>query len=155
MKQFALTASLLFFLGSPARGAVSESPERTDAALSAAIVGCWVGKEGPANGTTVLGITCYSQDGKAEMTAEIKGEKIQLLVEVKGTWRISKRKLVMTVTESTLPELFPAGETSAHDIISISAARMVLDAKDGRQLTRDRVEGFSLKKPPTPAPPRR
>jgi hypothetical protein len=89
------------------------------------------------------------------MTAEITGEKIQLLVEVKGTWKISKRKLIMTVTESSLPELFPTGDTSAHDIISISAARMVLDAKDGRELIRDRVEGFSLKKPPTPEPPRR
>ncbi|MGH7768582.1 MAG: hypothetical protein ACREQP_14110 [Candidatus Binatia bacterium] len=130
----------------------SGSPATADASLSAAILGCWVGKEGPVNGITIHGVTCYERGGKTEMKAELSGDGIRLPINIKGTWRITERKLIMIVTETSTPQILPKGHTSTDAIVSISTDRMVLIAEDGTKLTHER---FKVEQRPNhpPEPP--
>jgi hypothetical protein len=124
------------------------SPETTDASLSAAILGCWAGKEGPVNGIMIHGVTCYERGGKTEMAAALIGDGIRLPINIKGTWTITERKLIMIVTETSAPQILPKGHTSIDDIVSISPDRMVLIAEDGTELTHERVKVEQRPEPP-------
>jgi hypothetical protein len=129
----------LLLLISCAWAPVSQSPQLADASLFAAIIGCWTDQRA-AQGVTVRGLTCYHPDGKAEMTAEAKGGGVQLAVKASGTWRIANKKLISTVTESSLPQMMAPGTTTTDDIISISADRMVIITEDGTKYISVKVE---------------
>ncbi|HEY2989312.1 MAG TPA: hypothetical protein VGL11_16390 [Candidatus Binatia bacterium] len=74
------------------------------------------------------------------MNAEARSGNRQIRINVKGTWKISNKKLIMTVTESSPPGTTPPGTTTTDDVISISADRMVILTQGGAKYISVKVE---------------
>lgn len=137
---------LLFLLIPETQAAISESPYNSDASFSATIIGCWAANYSEEK-LSMSGVTCYYQDGNAEMIAELKTGENKISISTKGTWKIANRRLVMTVTENNQPHILPIGTITTDFIMSISTDKMILISDDGVELIRDRVKELKIPAP--------
>jgi hypothetical protein len=146
-KQLIITISLLLFMLIPeTHAAISESPYNSDASFSAAIIGCWAANYSERI-LSMSGVTCYYEDGKAEMIAEANTGENNISISIKGTWQIANRKLISIVTETNQPHILPIGDISTDYIMSISTDKMILISDDGDELIRDRVKELKIPAP--------
>ena len=137
MRTFILILIILASGVIPASGSMHSKIDKGQY-LSASIIGRWSAKDINSN-FTLESATDYNPDGSTEMVAHITTQNEHITITVKGTWKISNRKLIVKATESSHPQILPVGVVTEDEIVSISSDKMILISEDGERLVRDRV----------------
>ena len=153
--RFAILATLALLATAPSALAQTKAPEapKKEAAPKEApaapvkeedyaktLVGAWRQEinEGGAIGHS---ITTYLDGGKATsvLRVEAGGQKID--VTAKAKWTIEKNKINIEITETTMPEMMPAGAKMVQTILSLSDKEIrYKDETSGKEVTETRVK---------------
>jgi hypothetical protein len=120
----------------PAKEAAAPSVKEEDYAKT--LLGSWRNDmtEGPVTGHA---ITTYEEGGKATSTAHFKAGDKELKVTAKAKWTLDKNKITTEITESSMPEMMPAGTKMEQIIVSLSDKEFTY-TQDGKKITEKRVK---------------
>jgi hypothetical protein len=110
-------------------------PEGNDEALRAAIIGTWVARYHQLGG----GETSYFVDGYA--TASVYADSPELVppnAHIRGTWNVSRGRLITRVLVTNPPGILPVGHTTTCWVESVNAEELVLITNDKTRLVETR-----------------
>jgi hypothetical protein len=84
-------------------------------------------------------ITTYLEDGKATSSAHFEAGDKELNITAKAKWTLEGNKLKVEITESSMPEMMPAGTKIEQTIVSLSEKEFRY-VQDGKEITEKRVK---------------
>jgi hypothetical protein len=92
-------------------------------------------------------ITTYLEDGKATSSAHFEAGDKELNITAKAKWTLEGNKLKVEITESSMPEMMPAGTKIEQTIVSLSEKEFRY-IQDGKEITEKRLKAETEKAVP-------
>ena len=149
--RFATWATLALLAAAPSAIADTSAPpapkeESKEAALPSVkpeefaktLLGAWR-QDIDQGGAKGHAITTYLEDGKATSSAHFEAGDKELNITAKAKWTLEGNSLKVEITESSMPEMMPAGTKIEQTIVSLSEKEFRY-VQDGKEITEKRVK---------------
>jgi hypothetical protein len=104
------------------------------------IVGTWKVDETSPKGVSALGVNSILKDGTFTSRGTLNRGDFHMDIAFAGTWQINQGILIETITNTSNTNLIHFGLVTRDTILSVDDQRLVYRGKDGRVISRDRIQ---------------